>query len=367
MRLVKVTAPSDANSFPIVAVLSVCLLLSGCHSGQSGGAGPSIEFDTVPAAGEGGPVPIVPIAGHAKGAHTEDKIVVYAKAGNGIWWIQPVAMQPFTPIAQDSSWTASTHLGTEYAALLVRPGYRPAPTTDALPGKSDKVLAVAVIKGTGPYHPAEARTVEFSGYEWRAMGVTSERNGVPNIYDPDNVSVDSNGRLHLRIVRKSDHWTCSEAILPHSFGYGTYLFTVEDVSHVESAAVLTLFTWDDLGAEQNHREMDVEISRWGDPATKNAQFVLQPYYVPENVVRFSVPSGRMTYSFVWDPAKVSFRATQGTNGGSQGNGLASHTFTSGIPTPGSESVSMNFCAFGFSKVPLKNDAEVIVDRFQYLP
>ena len=50
-----------------------------------------------------------------------------------------------------------------------------------------------------------------------------------------------------------------------------------------------MFTWDDLGIEQNHREMGIEISRWGDAANKNAQYVIQPYYVAANVVRFTAP------------------------------------------------------------------------------
>jgi hypothetical protein len=243
----------------------------------------------------------------------------------------------------------------------------PPPPWVQLPDRGDKVLAVAVVKGAGSFVPPSSKTIEFDGYEWTVAHAISERNGVPNVYDPANVSVDSDGHLHLRIVRRSDRWTCSEVILPHSFGYGTYRFSVEDISHLEPAVVLTLFTWDDLGAEQNHREMDVEISRWGDPSVKNAQFVLQPYYVPENVVRFSAPPGRLTYSFVWEPAKISFAAAMGAGGTSQRDSVASHVFTSGIPSPGSESVSMNFCAFGYSKVPLKNDAEVIVDNFQYLP
>jgi hypothetical protein len=236
-----------------------------------------------------------------------------------------------------------------------------------LPSQSGKVLAVAVIKGVGPLIAPPPKALQFSGYEWKVMSAVSERNGLPNIYDPANASTDSSGDLHLRILRNGDHWTCSEVILPHSFGYGTYLFSVEDVSHLAPAAVLTLFIWDDLGAEQSHREMDVEISRWGDPAGKNAQFVVQPYYVPENVSRFIVPSGPLTYSFQWEPGKVSFRAVRGADKLSQRNAEATHVFTSGIPSPGSESVSMNFCAFGYSKMPLENNAEVVIDKFQYLP
>jgi hypothetical protein len=350
----------------VSVILALCVLLGGCNPRKTD-VRPAIEFTKVPPTGEGGPVPLSLIAGRVTGARPGEKIVSFARAATGVWWVQPLAIQPFTTIQSDSSWTVSTHLGTEYAALLVEPGYRPPATTGVLPGQGGKVLAVAVVKGVGPLIPAASKTLQFSGYEWKAVNAISDRNGMPNLYDPANALTDSNGYLHLHIARRSDRWTCSAVTLTHGFGYGTYLFSVEDVSHLAPSAVLTLFTWDDLGAEQNHREMDIEIGRWGDPANKNAQFVMQPYYVPENVAQFMAPPGLLTYSFDWEPAKVSFRTVRGVDRISQRNAVATHVFTSGIPSPGGESVSMSFCAFGFSKVPLEDGAEVVIDKFQYLP
>jgi hypothetical protein len=351
---------------PVFVILAFCLFFGGCRS-RDRDAGASIEFDKVPPTGQGGPVPLSNAAGRVKGTRPGEKIVLYAKDVNGIWWVQPQAIQPFITVKSDSTWETATHLGTDYAAILVDPGYRPPATTNALPVKGGKVVAIATVKGVGPLVQPTSRIFQFSGYDWKAVDIVSERNGTPNLYDPQNVSMDSNGHLHLHIVRKDNRWTCSEVILQHSFGYGTYLFSVENISHQKPAAVLTLFTWDALGAEQNHREMDVEISRWGDPAGKNAQFVVQPYYVPENVARFIAPAGPLTYSFEWEPTKISFRAVRGTDAITQRDAVAAHVFSSGIPSPGGESASMNFCAFSLSKVPLDEDAEIVIDKFQYLP
>ena len=74
-----------------------------------------------------------------------------------------------------------------------------------------------------------------------------------------------------------------------------------DVSRLEPAAVFALFTWDEDGPT---REMDIEISRWGEPADKNAQYVIQPYVVPANTVRFTAPEGTLTYRIDWQPGKV---------------------------------------------------------------
>jgi hypothetical protein len=61
--------------------------------------------------------------------------------------VQPFADQPFTTIQPDSTWKSATHLGTEYAALLVEPGFRPPPILDALPTVGGDVAAVAIAKG----------------------------------------------------------------------------------------------------------------------------------------------------------------------------------------------------------------------------
>ena len=52
----------------------------------------------------------------AAGAHPEQQIVLSARSGT--WYVQPYADQPFTRIRPDGTWSNSTHLGTEYAALL---------------------------------------------------------------------------------------------------------------------------------------------------------------------------------------------------------------------------------------------------------
>ena len=97
---------------------------------------------------------------------------------------------------------------------------------------------------------------------------------------------------------------------PAAWDMDPIVFDVRDVSQLDPSAVLGMFTWDDTLVDANHREMDIEISRWGDPGGKNAQYVVQPYYVPANMVRFSAPAGRLTYSFHWQPGRVSFKTAR---------------------------------------------------------
>jgi Histidine kinase-, DNA gyrase B-, and HSP90-like ATPase len=295
-------------------------LPGGCRSPQ-GNVRPSIEFTSIPNAGSGGRDRLDNIAGRVSGARAGQRVVVFARSG--LWWVQPLASQPFTAIGPDSTWTNSTHLGTEYAALLVDHEYVPAATLEALPPAGGLVVAVATTVGHGLQN-LEPKALSFSGYQWEIRQTPSDRGGSTNNYDPANAWTDANGWLHLRISRSPDGWNCAEIALQRSLGYGSYSATVQNVSGLEPAAVLGIFTWDDLGADQNHHEMDIEISRWGDPASKNAQYSVQPYYVPVNVVRVRAPPGSLTHSFRWGPGCVWFRTTRGSANDSQPQVVAEH-------------------------------------------
>src|SRR5262249_28224244 len=100
--------------------------------------------------------------------------------------------------------------------------------------------------------------------------------------------------------------------------------------------------------------------------SKNAQYVIQPFYVPQNVSRFTVPAGAVTHSFRWEPGKVSFMSTQGSRDSSRVP-FSQHVFASGIPSPADEAVHMNLYDFVHSKNPLPQPSEVVIEKFEYLP
>lgn len=344
--------------------LAACLLVTCCRR-EKVTLAPAVEFDTLPAAAGGGAGRLAPIGGRVVGARAGQRIVLFAKSG--VWWVQPFADRPFTTIDADATWKSTIHLGTEYAALLVEPGYRPSPTIDRLPQPGGAVIAVATARGPGDLPPPPSRkTLTFSGYEWEIRQTSSDRGG-PNDYDAANAWTDTDGSLHLALRQREGRWTSAEVSLTRALGYGTYVFVVRDTAHLEPAAAVSLFTWDDSSGDQNHRELDVEISRWGDPASKNAQFVVQPYYVAANVARFDAPAGRLTHAFRWEPGRASFRTVHGTDASAAAPVVAAHEFTTGVPIPGEETVHMNLYVFRFSSVAPQKEAEVVIEKFQYLP
>lgn len=336
------------------------MLLSGCRPPRAG-VEPRIEFTKLPPSGEGSPENLFDIEGRVTGAARGQRIVLFARSG--VWWVQPAVDQPFTALHDDSSWKNSTHPGSAYAALLVSDGYRPPTTVSTLPPKGGDVLAVAVADGASLVRPT-VRTISFSGYEWEMRETASSRGGTNNLYSASNLSKDQNGFLHLRIAKNEKSWSSAEVRLTRSLGYGSYRFITRDVSHLEPAAVFSIFTWDDTGPP---REVNIEFSRWGETASKNAQFVIQPYYVPANVFRFMAPEGTLTHWFIWQPGRISFRTVRGSGADVNRNVVSQHTFTSGVPFPGNESIHINLYVYDNKSNPLRDGSEVIVEKFEYLP
>jgi hypothetical protein len=360
---------SVVRSALAMIALSIALagaaLADGCRAPRADTA-PAIAFTQVPRASEGGADTLGMIEGRVTGARPGQRIVLFARAG--VWWVQPFEAQPFTAIQRDGTWKSETHLGTHYAALLVDQGYQPAATIAELPKPGGGVVATAMVEGAG-LQPEQRTplTLQFSGYTWEVRQAPSNRGG-DNRYEPENVRVDAQGLLHLRIAHRDDRWTCAEVKLTRSLGYGTYAFVVRDTSGLDPAATFSMFTWDDLGADQNHRGIDVEIGRWGVSANKNAQYLIQPYYVPANVFRFAVPAGRLTHMFRWQPGRVAFSTlrTPPPNAAVR-QSLSEHEFVAGVPAAGGETVRINLYVFRDAPEPIQRETEVVLEKFEYLP
>jgi len=327
---------------------------------------PSIVFNTVPEAAPGGSEKRALMDGRVVGARGDDRIVLFAKSSVGVWWVQPLTAEPFTRIESDTTWKNTIHLGVEYAALLVRPGYRPPDTTEALPTPGGDVIAVATVKGIGQFVVPPPKRLSFSGYEWDVRQTPSDRGGA-NDYAADNAWTDAKGSLHLSLRQREGQWTSAEVTLNRTLGYGTYVFVVRDTSQLDPAAAIGMLTYDQGSADQNHRELSVEISQWGDPSVSNAQYVVQPYYVAAYVSRFAVPAGTVSHSFRWEPGRAVFRTIRNSGAAREKPTIAQHEFTSGVPIPGSERVQIHLYFFRYSPRPPQRDVEVVIERFQYFP
>ncbi len=212
---------------------------------------------------------------------------------------------------------------------------------------------------------APVRSISFAGSSWAVKSSAGLVGPGPNVFSnsPENVWVDAAGQLHLRITYRNGQWLSAEVVLDHSLGYGTYQFNLASpTGQLDPNVVLGLFTWSDTAA-YNHREIDVELARWGDPtATTNAQYVVQPYSRAGNLVRFAQPADPTTsHQFTWGPKAVSFLSTTGA-----GATIASWKYTGrDVPRSGDERTHINLWLNGGAPPTDGNEVEVVLSGFTF--
>jgi len=140
--------PSEAvtRTLCVVAGFLAALVATGSRRMIAASA---IEFSLVPPEAAGGTEQLASIEGRVTAPGPGQRIVLYARSGD--WYVQPYANAPFTAIQGDGRWRSPTHLGTEYAAVLVDAEYRPPAKASTLPGIGGGVAAVAVTDGVPPW------------------------------------------------------------------------------------------------------------------------------------------------------------------------------------------------------------------------
>ena len=163
----------------------------------------------------------------------------------------------------------------------------------------------------------------------------------------------------------------AEVVATPSLGYGTYEFTVRsNLDDLAKNLVLGLFVWDDTSPLAFHREIDVELGRWNkedDDNAPDAQFVIQPYTVARNIVRFRLPRALngSIHSFTWTPDRAVFRS-EGLDTNRVRFSITEHVFDRMIPEPGKEQVRINLWCVD-SKAPTNGTVEVVLGNFSFTP
>ncbi len=211
------------------------------------------------------------------------------------------------------------------------------------------------------------REIQFSGRTWKVKASETAAGPGPNYFSDreEDVWVDQDGRLHLKIVYRDGRWNCTEVITNDPLGYGTYTFELASrVDLLDKNVVLGLFTWDDSAPQVNYREVDIEFSRWGEDAAQNVQYVVQPWDHPGNRYRFDLvlADGISTHSFEWRVDQVNFDSTQNSVN------LKSWQYSgSDIPPAGNGNARINLWLLNGLPPSDGQDVEVIVQSFSFLP
>jgi len=156
--------------------------------------------------------------------------------------------------------------------------------------------------------PGSPQTIRFAGATW---AVRTDLGGPgPNQFSAANVSVDDQGRLHLKISKSGSRWTCAEVYTTQYARYGEHRFLVEGrVDLMDRNQVLGLFIY-----ASDTREVDIEFSRWGFPnASRVGSYTVQPGSAPNHSLSFvcHLDSARSTHYFNWQPDSISFTSMHG--------------------------------------------------------
>jgi hypothetical protein len=208
---------------------SVCLpsraLAASCPDATVGdpNASPSIQIGSLPQpSGASGTV-----TGTTNNLRT-GSVRISAWAHTDRYYPQPLLTAPFTCIGSDGSWSYFTNPWQRVIVLLVDDTYAiPAgpsplpPSIDYHPSTDPGVLAWTEIP--------PSRTLSFGGATfWVKDSDHFETGPGPCVFSPgeQNVFVDGDGRLHLKILKQGSTWTCSEVVLDRSRGHGAYTFQV---------------------------------------------------------------------------------------------------------------------------------------------
>lgn len=333
-----------------------------------------IYFTDVPSYGTDGD-----LSGQVLGVVYDDyKVLVYIDVSG--WWNKPTWANPLTLIQSDGSWTCDITTGgisdtfaTQLIAFLVPHGtYQ---SSWEMAGQQQLPAELYTFPYADVTRAPANRSIQFASHNW-AVKVGNNLGPGPNNFSDsvNNVRIDENGYLHLKITYRNGQWYCSEIISDESFGYGTYVFTVSSrVDLLDKNIVLGLFTWDTFAPQYHYREIDFEFSRWQDPANDIGQYVIQPWDTAGNMFRFDIDytgqSVTTTHVMTWRPEGIYLKSYFGDFmlAPPSENGIRDWYYTgSDNPPPGGENVRMNFWLIRGDPPGDGLESEVVIKDFQFL-
>jgi hypothetical protein len=206
--------------------------------------------------------------------------------------------------------------------------------------------------------------VDFGGMAWGLRQTAGPVDPGPNTFSnaPDQVWVDAEGRVHLRLQKKDGVWRASEMMAKKDAGYGTYRFSASaSLRDLDPNIVFGFFTWDRNPGFFN-REIDIEISRWGNPEGNDGWFTVQPYDKPGNQHAFTLPEAdSYTFEMRWNKDSVEFSLF------TEGRLAENWIFRQSVPDPGRARLRINLWLFQGRAPKGPGPYEVVISDFSYLP
>lgn len=262
-----------------------------------------------------------------------------------------------------------------FALLLSACGGSAAPSSPSSTPSPMPTIGPTPNAASVPSAPG-ASTIIFSGYTWSVRSSTGGPG--PNTFTANNVWVDANGFLHLRIAQTNGAWSTAEVVSSQAFGFGAYQFQL--MGHPEAMdpnAVLGFFTYPPAAVgPDGTNEIDIEFSTWGGAQSEHGNWTVWPASSALAGQQTTQPfdasanSGVSTHRFAWRSTSVAFADMSGLTDGTTGE-YANWTFapsnsTQLIPQqPGP--VHMNLWLYQGAPPVNGQGVEMVVTGFSYTP
>lgn len=216
-------------------------------------------------------------------------------------------------------------------------------------------------------------TINWSGYTWYIRNGSSTPGPSNWSNSSNNVWVDGNGSLHLKITDDGGTWHSASIYLNRSLGLGNYRWYVGSrVDLLDHNVVASLYTHED-----NTREMNIQFSRWGiEGAQNNSRYAMQPQPPSTNMYNYgfnlSLTGDYSTHAYTWSASQVLFRSLHGHYATYPGDDylISDWTYYNQAyipPSPGAERTYVDLWLY--QGVPPTNisNAELILTSFTFTP
>jgi hypothetical protein len=155
---------------------------------------------------------------------------------------------------------------------------------------------------------AASATIDWKGHSWQvtAGGMAGVCAG-----SASNVSIDSNGYLHLQISESGSTWTAAEVFTTDQLGFGTYQWQLDGpIDSYDKNVVVGLFPYGPaagIGSDGTN-EIDIEYSRWGYADGPNGDYTDYPASgttIGELSYTFSLAGSTLSTSrFTWTTTSI---------------------------------------------------------------
>jgi MYXO-CTERM domain-containing protein len=220
-----------------------------------------------------------------------------------------------------------------------------------------------------------AHALQWAGRNWEVTngGMAGVAAGSPN-----NVSVDDQGFLHLKIVKNGNTWTAAELFTTEKLGFGTYQWQIDaPIDRLDKNVVVGLYPYGPAAGigQDGTNEIDIEYSFWGNANGVNGDWTDYPAsgtVIGEKSYKFSLNGGTLSTSrFSWSTGKIENYLIKGLQPvGSTTDLIESWTYApqnSKVNIPQQAlPLGMNLWCFEAPPSDGKN-VEVVIRSFEFVP